>query len=150
RRDGKSRAIAARFLQAEREVLAHPIYGEAEIEFPFAHGHVAVVHLPGLRRPLANDLNGGIWIKSGAPGEMKAFGKALQKPGNADLIDHFGNLAASSRTHQPACTGVCADYRPGPLKILLCAAAHDAERAVFGPRLAARNRRVDEACAAGL
>ena len=86
-RDGKGCAIAARFLQADREILAHPIHRETEVEFPRAHGFVAVVHLPGLRRALADDFDGGARIEPRALGEMKAFGQSLNEPGNADLIN---------------------------------------------------------------
>ncbi len=83
-RDGQGCAIAARFFQAEGEILAHPIHRETEVEFSCAHGFVAVVHLPGLRRALADDFDGGARIEPRALGEMKAFGQSLNEPGNAE------------------------------------------------------------------
>src|SRR3984885_5374738 len=54
RRDRQMRAVPPRFVEADVEVLAHPIDGEAEIELAGDHGLVAVLHLPGLRRALGD------------------------------------------------------------------------------------------------
>src|SRR5258708_7017086 len=44
-RDRQARAILARFVEADRQVLAHPIDGKAEIEGAGDHRLVAVLHL---------------------------------------------------------------------------------------------------------
>src|SRR5688500_13898516 len=52
RADGQLGAVVARLLQADAQVLAHPLDGEAEVELPFAHRLPAVLHLPRLRGTL--------------------------------------------------------------------------------------------------
>src|SRR6202023_2230828 len=138
-------AIAARFFEAEREILAHPIHREAEVEFPCTHGFVAVVHLPGLRRALADDFNDRIGIEPRALGEMEAFGQSLNEPGIADLIDHFGELPRPGWSHQPAGSRVSKDDPFGPRVIVRRAAAHDAEGTCLGAGLAAGYWGIDEA-----
>src|SRR5205823_4262796 len=47
RRHRQRRAVAAGLVEAHREVLAHPVDREAEIEAALGHGLPAVLHLPG-------------------------------------------------------------------------------------------------------
>src|SRR3546814_18094028 len=53
--DRQARAVLLGLGQADAEVLAHPVDGEAEVEPAFATAGAAVVHLPGLRRPTGTE-----------------------------------------------------------------------------------------------
>ena len=117
--------------------------------FPRAHGFVAVVHLPRLRRALADDFDGGTRIEPRALGEMETLGQSLNEPGNADLIDHFGELARPRRSHQPAGLGIGKDDPFGPPVIVRFTAAHDAERTCFGAGLTAGYWGIDKAKSLG-
>ena len=44
--DRKPRAVAAGFVEDDREVLAHPVDREPEIETALEHRPMAVLHLP--------------------------------------------------------------------------------------------------------
>ena len=52
-----------------RKVLAHPVDGEAEIELVGDHRLAAVVHLPRLRRALADDVEHREDVEPGFLGE---------------------------------------------------------------------------------
>src|SRR5437667_3391081 len=136
--------VAARYAQADREILAHPIHCKAEIELDGRHGLVTVLHLPRLSRTLGDRLDQRHDVEAGALGEMDGFGQALDQPGYADLVYHFGELTGARRAQQPAGARVGGDHRLGPRERLLVAAAHHCEYAVDGTGLAARNRGVDE------
>src|SRR3546814_10288449 len=49
RRDRQHRAVGARFLEREAQVLAHPVDREAEVELALRHRAPAVDHLPARR-----------------------------------------------------------------------------------------------------
>ena len=74
-------AVPPRLGKADIEILAHPVDGEAEIEFAGGHGLVAVLHLPGLRRALGNggdqlfDVEAGLHARSAAPRRGPAQGR---------------------------------------------------------------------------
>src|SRR5580704_982071 len=95
RRSRQMGAVAPRFVEADVEVLAHPVHGKTEIEFAGDHGLVAVLHLPGLRRALGNRRDQLFDIEAGFHGEVQAFGEALNEAGDADLVDHFRQLAGA-------------------------------------------------------
>jgi hypothetical protein len=73
------------------------------------------------------------------------FGEALDQPGDADLVDHLGELAGAGGAHQLAHAGKARDHRLDPGIGLRCAAAHHGQHAVLGAGLAAGDRGVDEA-----
>ena len=78
--------------------------------------------------------------------EVDAFGEALHQAGDADLVDHLGELAGAGRAHQADHAGIGVDDRLGAVRrSLRLAAAHHGQHAVFGAGLAAGDRRVDEA-----
>ena len=54
---GQLRAVVARFLQANAQVLAHPLDGEAEVELAVVHRLPAVLHLPRLRGAFGDRLD---------------------------------------------------------------------------------------------
>src|SRR5579883_2473369 len=85
RGDGEGGAVAAGFGDADREVLAHPFHGEAEIVLALVHGLVAVLHLPGLCRALGDGLDHGGDVEAALLGEMNALGEALHQACDADL-----------------------------------------------------------------
>ena len=45
--------------------------------------------------------------------KASAFGEALDQAGDADLVDHLGELAGAGRAHQPAGAGIGGDHRLG-------------------------------------
>src|SRR3546814_16571704 len=67
RRDGQCRAIGARLIKRQAQVLAHPVDGEAEIEAVLRHRFPTIVHLPALRRAPGDRLEYLVEIKIGRP-----------------------------------------------------------------------------------
>ena len=104
------RAVASRFVEADGEVLAHPVDREAEIEFAGDHGLVAVLHLPGLRGALGDGGDELFDVEPGFLREMQAFGEALDEAGDADLVDHLGELAGARCAQQVAGARVGGDH----------------------------------------
>src|SRR4029079_4429510 len=100
RGDGKARPVPSRLVEANREILAYPIHGEAEIEFAVDHGAPAIVHLPGLGRAFRDRVDDLLHVEAGAHAEMKRFGEAFDQASDADLVDHLGKLAGARRADQ--------------------------------------------------
>ena len=75
---------------------------------------------------------------------MDGLGQPLHQAGDADLVDHLGQLSGAHVAH--AGDGLCVGHRDGahPFHIGLVAAAHDGEAALLGACLSARDRGVDE------
>ena len=48
---------------------------------------------------------------------MDALGEALHEPGDADLVDHLGELAGAGRTHQADHARIGVDDRLGLVEI---------------------------------
>ena len=63
---------------------------------------MSIVHLPGLRRALRNDVNSSLRIKPRRLSEVKSFGEGLHKSRDADLVDHFRQLPGAGGTHEAA------------------------------------------------
>ena len=130
--------------QADRQVLAHPVEGEAEIELTPGHRHPAVGHLPGAGRALRDGVDHLLDVESGPAGEVDPLGQALDQPGDADLVDHLGALSAARPAQQRHRLGIGGDHGLGPVEVGLIAAAHHGEHAVLGAGLTPGNRRVHE------
>ena len=92
--------VAARLGDRHGEVLAHPVDGEAEVELVRRHRLAAIVHLPGLRRALADHVEDLLDVEPGAHGEVDALGESLHQAGDADLVDHLGQLPRAGAAHQ--------------------------------------------------
>ena len=75
---------------------------------------------------------------------MDAFREALDQARDADLVDHFGQLARAGRPEQLAHAGIGRDHRLGAGIGFGAAAAHHGQHAVFRTGLAAGHRGVDE------
>ena len=148
RRHRQPGAVAPRFLEGDAEVLAHPVDGEAEVELALDHGRAAVVHLPALRRALADDLEHRLHVEAGALAEGDRLRQALHQAGDGDLVDHLGELTRAARPEQSHRLGEGHRHRAGGVERCRVAAAHHGERAVDRAQVAARDRRVDEADAA--
>ena len=75
---------------------------------------------------------------------MDGLGQPLHQAGDADLVDHLGQLSGTHVAH--AGDGLRVGHRDGahPFDIGLGAAAHDGEAAFLGARLSARDRGIDE------
>ena len=140
--------VAVRFLQADREILSHPLHGKAEIKFSLEHRAGAVFHLPGLRSSLRNHVDDLLAVEAGAAREIHGFGQALEQASNADLVDHFRELAGPGRPHQRGGAGVAVDQPAGTLKRAGIATDHDGELAVFCSCLTAGDRGVEKSYAA--
>ena len=52
-------------------------------------------------------------VEPGLLAEMHALGQALHEAGDADLVDHLGQLAGAGRAHQPDHAGIGVDHRLG-------------------------------------
>ena len=76
--------------------------------------------------------------------EGDRFAQALHQPGDADLVDHLGELAgpAGAQQHKGPC--ICHGHRGNGVKSSVVAAAHHGQHAVLGAGLAARDRCIDK------
>src|SRR6516162_2805037 len=92
RSDRQLGSVAARLGEADRQVLAHPVDGEAEVELALIHRLAAVIHLPGSGRAFRDHLEHGLDVELRTLGEMNALGEALDQARDADLVDHLGQL----------------------------------------------------------
>src|SRR5215213_3603876 len=142
---GKGRTVLARLREADREVLAHPVDREAEVELALAHGLAAVLHLPRSCSALGDDVQHRLEVEPSAFAEMNALREALDQPGDADLVYHLRELARSGRAHEAASPSEAHDGGLGPLINVRVSAAHDGQHAVLRSRLAAGDRSIDEA-----
>ncbi len=143
-RHGKARAVALRLLEADAEVLAHPVHGEAEVELALVHGLAAVLHLPRLRRALRDHVEHEVRVEAGLLRERDAFGEPLHEAGDADLVHHLGELSRARGTQQRDRAAIGIHRGLGALERAFLPAAHHRELAVLGARLAPGDRRVDE------
>ena len=88
------------------------------------------------------------WTASGSSpafcGEVHRLGQALDHAGDADLVDHLGQLPGPGRPHQAHGLGIGRQHRLDPGEGRGVAARHDRQLAVLGARLSARHRGVDE------
>ena len=101
RRHRQRRAIAPRLGEADGEILAHPVDGKAEIELALDHGRER--GSPSARiaprpwrwsRPRLGDR-----ARRGCA-KLSPSDERLHQPGDADLVDHLGELAAAGGAHQ--------------------------------------------------
>ncbi len=76
---------------------------------------------------------------------MQSFGKRLYQSGNADLIDHFGFLAAANLSHALNGTGIWCGNGPNVAEITDLAADHQTQVTIDGTLLTAGYRRIAEA-----
>ena len=79
---------------------------------PCVHGLAAVLHLPGAGGALGDHVEHRLDVEPGLLAEMDALGESLDEPGDADLVDHLGELArrrpvpaAGRRGHKLMITG---------------------------------------------
>ena len=76
---GRLAPLRCASFEANAEILAHPVHGEAEIEPALVHALPAIVHLPGLRRALRDRLHHCGEIEIGMLGEGDGLRQALQQ-----------------------------------------------------------------------
>jgi catechol 2,3-dioxygenase-like lactoylglutathione lyase family enzyme len=137
--------VAIGFGQTDRQVLAHPLDRETEVELAPSHGARPVVHLPTLRSTLADHVHDLIDVEARLLGEVHGLRQTLHHAGDADLVHHLRQLARSRRSHQLARPGIGADHRTGGLEHRrVVAAAHHGELTVLGASLSSRHGCVDE------
>ena len=90
-------------------------------------------------------------VEPGLLGEMQPFRQRLHQPGDADLVDHLGQLPRPDLAHAPAGLRVGRDRPARPWRNPPRSPPHMmVSCAVLRARLPARHRRVDEAEAAPL
>ena len=82
--------------------------------------------------------------RPGFLGEMNAFRKTFDQAGDADLVDHLGQLAGAGRAEPLAHPGIGRDHGLGAGIGVFAAAAHHRQHAVFRAGLAAGHRGIDE------
>ena len=80
RRHRQRRAVAPRLVEHDRQILAHPVDREAEVELARRHGLPAILHLPGLGRTLGDRRQHLVGVEAGALGEVDRLGQRLQQP----------------------------------------------------------------------
>src|SRR6185369_13542808 len=130
--------------EAQAEVLAHPIDGEAEVEFVGDHRFPAIFHLPRLGGALADDVEATLDVESCFVREVDSLGERLDESGDAYLVEHLRKLAAARTAHQRDRASIVGEHRRRGAERRFVAADHDGELAVFRARLAARYRRVEK------
>ena len=143
-RDRQARAVAGSLGEDDAEVLAHPVDREPVRVLTVEHGLVAVLHLPRLRGALGDDVDHRAPVETGGLGEVQALGEPLHQPGDADLVDHLGQLPRPALPEQPHRAAVVAHRRLGPGERRLLAPDHDRQHTVLGTRLTTRDRGVEE------
>ncbi len=95
-RNRQARAVAAGLVEHQTQVLAHPVHGKTEIELVGDHGLAAVVELPALGGTLADHVQHLVHVQSGLLPEGNGLAQALHQAGDADLVDHLGQLAGAA------------------------------------------------------
>jgi threonine dehydratase len=84
-----------------------------------------------------------VGIQPGCRGEADRFAQALQDPGDAHLVGHFGGLAGPIWPDMNYPSAIGGHDRAGTLYRLGGSAAHNRELAILGPGLTAGNRCID-------
>src|SRR5690606_22036087 len=82
------------------QVLAHPVNGKPEVKAPLDHGAATVDHLPALGGALVDHVEHLAHVKSGCLAKRDPSGKGLYQTGDADLVDHFCELAGAGFAQQ--------------------------------------------------
>ena len=139
------RACLPGFIEADAEVLDHPVDGKAEIKLIRQHRLAAVDHLPAHRRAAGNRRQHRVHIKPGTPAEIERFRQPLHKPANTDLVDHLGLLPRPGAADPPHRFAKGSDHWFSLGISRFITAAHDRQNAAFRPGLATGNRRIDKA-----
>ncbi|MCY1532168.1 hypothetical protein D9M68_674220 [compost metagenome] len=83
-------------------------------------------------------------IEARALSEMQRFGQSLDEAGDADLVDHLGQLTATGRPHQAHHAGVSLDHRFGTRIHIRLAAHHHRQRTILRAGLTAGYRRIEK------
>ena len=97
-----------------------------------------------MRCALADHVQRQVHVQAGFLAKGNRLAQALHQTGDANLVDHLGQLAGAAVTHQGEGFGkrhASALYR---FKSRGVTTAHDGERAVLRAALATRHRRVNE------
>ncbi|SCM75489.1 hypothetical protein KL86PLE_20157 [uncultured Pleomorphomonas sp.] len=142
-------AAPPRLVENDAEILAHPVDRETEVELAGRHGLPAILHLPALGGPLGDGGDGLFDVEARRLGEVDGLGEALHHAGDADLVDHLGELPRARRPEVDDHLRIGAHHRLGGGKAVVVAADHDGQRAVLGAGLSAGHRRVEEIEAEG-
>src|SRR5512140_1791543 len=134
RRDRQAGSVALGFLEADAEVLAHPVHGESEVELARVHRLATVFHLPRLCRAFRDDVEYLLDVEAGALREGDPLGQRLHEAGDADLVHHLRELPGAGgpqKRHGPA---IGIHERLRALEGCGFPAAHDGELGVLRAR----------------
>src|SRR6266850_4152747 len=74
---------------------------------------------------------------------MDTFGKPLDNSGDAELVDHLGQLTCARGSHEPNHLGIAIDEWLRPVERFPVASDHHRQLAVFGTGLAAGYRSIE-------
>jgi hypothetical protein len=108
-----------------------------KLNFIGHHGFAPVIELPALRGAFANHVEHQIHVQPGMLAKGHGLGQALHQPGNANLVDHFGQLPCTRFTDARECLRKSHTHGLGAVKRGLVATAHHCQHAVFSPGLPA-------------
>jgi osmotically-inducible protein OsmY len=125
------------------EVLAHPVDREAEVELSsiiVGRGCPSASSAPRPCRSRSSTAS----CRARPSGRRRCLATALHQPGDRDLVDHLGQLPGAAVADARHRLGEVHRQRLHRVERRGVAAAHDRQRAVDCPGLAARDRRVDE------
>ena len=105
--------------------------------------------MPRTCRALRDHFDEFVGVEPGGDRQVQAFAQPLHHAGDADLVDHLGELTRARIAEPLADFCVTHEHRVGPIEhLLVVGPAHHRELAVLGPGLPARHRSIDEADAA--
>jgi hypothetical protein len=91
-----------------------------------------------------------VHVEAGLLAKRHGLRQALHQPGDADLVDHLGQLAGAAVTHAGHGLRKRHGHRMHHGKRGGVATAHHCQRAIHGAGLATRHRRIDEVQAQAL
>ena len=100
--------------------------------------------MPGSGGTLGDHVDDLVSIETCALREVESLGEPLYQSGDADLIDHLGQLSGTDAAEQFAGARVTHDYRTRRVESVGVPADHDREHTVLGTGLPSRYRRVEE------
>src|SRR5579862_1433004 len=84
--DREGRPVASGFFEADGEILAHQVDGEAEIELAVDHCACSVFELPRLRRAPRKRRGHLVGVEPCTQREVQSLGEALKDARENDLI----------------------------------------------------------------
>ena len=97
-----------------------------------------------MRCALANHVQHLLHVQTGFHAKGHSFAQTLQQSGDANLVDHFGELACATLTHQGDRLGEGHGHGLHALKRCRLTTAHHRQHAIDGTRFATRHGGIDK------